>query len=91
MNRLATATSSAKDEVQTILFRKKDWTFHDAVDWLRAKGYKGLDPDVKPATYRFRQKDPKPDADFRSVALPDGVVIVYQHAGAAASSQAPVR
>lgn len=66
-------------ELQTIIFRKKDWTIPGAIDWLKENGYHGLDADVKDATYRFRQKEPILGAKYRSAVLPNGVTLVYRH------------
>ena len=43
--------------VQSIVFKKSEWTLSQAKRWLHAHKYKNT-PDIKPMTYRFRQKQP---------------------------------
>lgn len=64
--------------VQTVIFRKKDWTLPDAVGWLKSHRYLGHSPDVKEHTYRFRQLQPREDAAYHSSVLPNGITLVYQ-------------
>lgn len=45
--------------VQSVLFRRSDWSAAEARQWLRDHGYRSTKVDVKPHTLRFRQRSPK--------------------------------
>lgn len=67
-----------RGRVQTVIFSKREWALPMAVAWLKKGGYSGLDPDVTQTSYRFRQAEPHPHADYRTTMLPNGISIVYQ-------------
>ncbi len=68
-------------EVQSVVFRKSDFTLKQAKQWLKAKGYhttfqgKGVDETLN--TYRFRQREPiRKRAKYRSIEPVPGVVLI---------------
>lgn len=64
-------SNPAPMEVQALLFDRELWTPRRAEAWLRRHDYAGLDLDVKPNTYRYRQHDPdlfRPRS-FRTIAF----------------------
>lgn len=44
--------------IQSVLFKKKYWSFEQAVHWLMQHGYHSTKVDSTPTMYRFRQEDP---------------------------------
>ena len=46
-------------KIQSVLFKKPEWTKRRAVNWLKKHNFKGLDVDEKPEHLRYRQLDPQ--------------------------------
>lgn len=44
--------------VQSVIFPKRYWTIHEALNWLDIHEFKTNSIDEKRMTYRFRQVDP---------------------------------
>lgn len=63
-------------QVQSIVFNKSEWTIPKAKKWLKEHSYKGLTPDIKESTIRFRQQEPTEFKDFRIKPLPNNILLV---------------
>ena len=59
-------------KIQSVLFKKPEWTHRRAVNWLKKHDFKGLDLDEKPEHLRFRQRDPQEmeNQGFRFITKP---------------------
>ena len=47
------------NNIQSVLFKKPEWTKRRAINWLIKHGFRGIDVDEKPEHLRFRQRDPQ--------------------------------
>lgn len=65
--------------VQSVLFEKSKFTLKTARAWLKLHKHQGLDVDVKPSHYRFRQFPPKKTYKYYTKKVDDGVeyIILY--------------
>lgn len=66
--------------VQSVIFKKSKWSLKNAKSWLTSHHYKlkhrGKPVDVKPLTYRFRQKDPSMFKRMVTKKLPNGISFI---------------
>ena len=46
-------------KIQSVLFKKPEWTHKKAINWLKKHEFKGLELDEKPEHLRYRQQDPQ--------------------------------
>ena len=46
-------------KIQSVLFKKPEWSHRRAVNWLKKHDFKGLELDEKPEHLRYRQLDPQ--------------------------------
>ena len=53
-------------EVQSILFKKENWTVKSATEWLKKHGFHSGKKDITSNYIRFRQKDPGLFKKFRT-------------------------
>ena len=47
------------NNIQSVLFKKPEWTKRRAINWLIKHGFRGIDVDEKTEHLRFRQRDPQ--------------------------------
>ena len=63
-------------KVQSIIFKKSEYSLEEAKDWLKKNGYKYSKVDEKESTYRFRQIDPDKFNNFRTKKTSSGISFV---------------
>lgn len=73
----------SNSSIQSIIFDRSFWTLQEAKAWLKKHNLKD-DVDVKPNTYRFRQKNPNPKYNYFTYTLPDKYnrgpkLVIYYH------------
>lgn len=65
--------------LQTILFPKSRFTYHDAIIWLSRHKYHHKKVDETEHMFRFRQVDPPKGGYYRTITLPNGVELVEHY------------
>ena len=63
-------------EVQTLLFKRSDFTATQAKAWAKSHGFKSSKTDVKPETIRIRQAHPGKFSRMRTIRMAPGVSAV---------------
>lgn len=53
-------------KLQTLIFLRNEWSLRQAREYLVSHHYK-TDPDIKTYSYRFRQRKPKKDAEYKTL------------------------
>ncbi len=53
-------------KLQTLIFLRNEWSLKQARDYLKLHGYK-YDVDIKAHSYRFRQREPKKNVDYKTL------------------------
>ena len=70
-------------KVQSVLFKRPQWTETEAQKWLVKNQYEHLVVDKKPKHLRYRQYDPedlkKSGYHFRTQVLPDGIELIIAY------------
>lgn len=61
--------------VQSVLVPKL-FPMDQAIEWVKSHKFKVYKIDVTDRFYRFRQLEPKPDANYITKVLPNGVELV---------------
>lgn len=68
--------------VQSVIFDRKIFTLQQATKWIVAHGfktrYRNKAVDVKPHTYRFRQKQPSKKYKYRTLNITDGIKFIVR-------------
>lgn len=62
--------------VQTIVLPREGFTKRSAIAWAKRHGYDVSYVDVKPSSYRIRQKGPRSFRRLRAKKLPNGVTLI---------------
>ena len=65
--------------VQSIVFPKNKFSQSEALKWLYAHKYHFYKVDITPNTYRYRQHEPSPGANYISKTLDNGVILVIMN------------
>jgi len=73
-------------EVQSVLFKRPEWSKKDCSAWLKKNGFKNQGVDIKPDHYRFRQIDPhyiesKGYTEYRTKKLPHDIDLIIAYKG----------
>ena len=64
-------------KLQTLVFLRNEWSMKQAKDYLVSHHYK-TDPDIKAHSYRFRQRAPKKDVEYKTLTrYVNGKAIYY--------------
>lgn len=63
-------------KLQTLIFSKSDWSLKEARKYLKEHGFK-TDVDIKPQTYRFRQREPKKNVEYKTLTRSAGNRVVH--------------
>ena len=65
--------------IQSVIFPKDQWSLQKARSWLKSHKYKKMEVDVKPNTYRFRQKPPTKGVKYYTVKLNNGIGLIIHN------------
>lgn len=67
--------------LQSLVFKRDQWSLSGARHWLREHAHSHADPDVLVNTMRFRQRRPQDfvAGTFRTITLANGVQAVSGH------------
>ena len=65
--------------LQTILFPKSKFSYHEALVWLTKHHYRHHKVDETEHMYRFRQMEPMQGGYYRTVTLPNGIELVSHY------------
>ena len=63
-------------KLQTLIFLRNEWSLKQAKDYLRLHGYKS-DLDIKTHSYRFRQREPKKNGEYKTLIKHINGKLVY--------------
>ena len=63
-------------DVQSILFKRPEWTKAKAIKWLKEHDFEFDDIDTKPEHLRFRQKEPNNGYSYITKKLPNGINLI---------------
>ena len=63
-------------KLQTLIFLRNEWSLKQAKDYLKLHGYK-FDPDIKAHSYRFRQREPKKNGEYKTLIKHINGKLVY--------------
>lgn len=67
-----------KQNIQTILFMKEQFSLKEARDWLKKYGYLYQNYRTEGEHRRFQQNNPIIDANYYSKKIKPGVTLVFQ-------------
>ena len=59
-----------KDLVQSVVFKRPEWSKSEAIEWLKHNGYYHDSIDTKPHQLRFRQLNPEDLTDYHYITKP---------------------
>lgn len=63
--------------LQTLIFLRNEWSLRQAKEYLANHNYKS-DVDIKKYSYRFRQRSPKKDVEYKTLTrYVNGKAIYY--------------
>ena len=65
-------------KIQSILIDTHKFTLRKAYDWVVTHGFKHNKIDVKTKYYRFRQFNPKPYKQYRTINITDGIKAILE-------------
>lgn len=64
-------------KLQTLIFLRNEWSLRQAREYLKSHGYKN-DVDIKKHSYRFRQREPKKNIEYKTLTrFVNGKAIYY--------------
>ena len=64
-------------KLQTLIFLRNEWSLKQAREYLKIHNYKS-DVDIKAHSYRFRQREPKKNGEYKTlIKHVNGKVIYY--------------
>ena len=63
-------------DIQSILFKRPEWTKAKAIKWLKEHDFEFDDIDTKPEHLRFRQKEPNNGYSYITKKLPNGIDLI---------------
>ena len=63
-------------KLQTLIFLRNEWSLRQAKQYLESHHYKS-DPDIKTHSYRFRQRAPKKNVEYKTLIKHVNGKIVY--------------
>jgi len=76
VNEITQGTGLKEKCIQSILFKRPEWTLKQAKSWLTKHDYK-TDVDIKPEHYRFRQEEPNRDLyRYRTKKIGDDIEFI---------------
>ena len=68
----------SSSKIQSILIDTNKFTLRKAYDWVVNHEFKHNKIDIKNKYYRFRQITPKPNKQYRTIELTDGVKAILE-------------
>ena len=68
----------SKNKIQSVLIKKKYYTFEDASYWILKNGFKIGRVDITKNLYRFRQIEPKKGAKYRIKKISSKISFVME-------------
>lgn len=66
-------------KIQSILFDRRMFTISSAIQWLEKHKFKHNKVDIKRNYYRFRQFNPKPYDNYRTIILKIGIKAIMEY------------
>jgi len=70
---------SVKYKIQSVLIRKKYYSFNEACKWILKNNFKIGRVDITKNLFRFRQVDPKKGAKYRIKRISSSIDFVMEY------------